>query len=176
MPIYTKTGDRGHTSIFGGRRVSKSHPQVRAYGTIDELSSQIGLVTSKLTEDERQPLIQIQKDLWQMMGLLAGAEGSITPIEKEIKSFEGWIDKLEGELPKLTRFVLPGGTELASWFHILRTTARRAERETVDFFLSETPHNITEENEGIMLRYLNRLSDLFFMLARSHAQGTEIQT
>lgn len=177
MAIYTKTGDKGHTSIFGGRRVAKSHPQIRAYGTIDELTSQIGLVTSYTEEkQEREFLQSIQRDLWQMMSLLAGADVSVTHIEKEILKFETEIDVLEKELPKLTRFILPGGTPVSAHYHIARTICRRSEREVVDFFLSETPHNISEESEAVMLKYLNRLSDLFFMMARKHNKGGDITT
>lgn len=177
MAIYTKTGDKGHTSIFGGRRVAKSHPQVQGYGTIDELTSQIGLVAAMVEEqEEKEFLLSIQRDLWQMMSLLAGADVSITEIAEEIEKFEKKIDKLEQSLPKLTRFILPGGTPVSAQYHIVRTICRRSEREVVQFFLSETPHNIPEESESIMLQYLNRLSDLFFMLARKHNNGVDITT
>lgn len=177
MPIYTKTGDTGKTSIFGGERIAKSHPRVNTYGTIDELTSQMGLVAAKITDTEDGSLlVGIQKDLYQMMAMLAGAEGDISTIDAEIEKFEKKIDELDKQLPKLTRFVLPGGTELGGWFHVLRTTCRRAEREAVAFFINETPHNLGEESERIMLKYLNRLSDLFFMMARKYAEGKEIVT
>jgi cob(I)alamin adenosyltransferase len=177
MAIYTKTGDTGKTSIFGGRRIAKSHPQVNAYGTIDELSCQIGLICSTTDRKEEQELlITIQKDLWQMMAILAGAEADIQQIEQRLNRFESEIDRLDAALPQLKRFVLPGGTQMSSWYHVLRAVCRRSEREVVAFFLSETPHSITEEDEATMLRYLNRLSDLFFMMARDHANGTEIST
>lgn len=177
MPIYTKTGDKGQTSIFGGGRVPKSHPQVQAYGTIDELTSQIGLVIAKLSDtDEQAFLTKIQRDLYEMMALLAGATKPIDHIEAEIEHFESRIDTIEQSLPKLTRFILPGGTELAGWFHVLRTTARRAERETVGFFLNELVHGINEDSQRIMLKYLNRLSDLFFMFGRKYAEGKEVVT
>lgn len=176
MSVYTKTGDTGKTSIFGGKRVAKSHPQVVAYGTIDELTSQIGLVAAKIQDPkETEFLTQVQHDMWQFMAILAGAEKPITEIESEIGKFEKRIDAVDKELPKLKRFILPGGTEMSGWFHVLRTTCRRCEREVVSFFLAETPHNITEESEQIMLKYLNRLSDLFFMLARKYAEGKEIE-
>jgi cob(I)alamin adenosyltransferase len=177
MPIYTKTGDKGTTAIFGGGRVSKAHPQVKAYGTIDELTSFIGLVAVKIDSDEDKAfLTKMQKDLYQMMALLAGAKLPITEEEKEIANFEKKIDQFDKELPKLTRFILPGGTELAGWFHILRTTTRRSEREVVEFFTSDTPHTIDEDSQRIMLKYLNRLSDLFFMYARKYSEGKEILT
>lgn len=177
MPIYTKTGDKGQTSIFGGGRVSKSHPQVKAYGTIDELTSFMGLVAAKLqNKDDSLFLTKMQKDLYQMMALLAGAKLSIVEEEKEIQNFENKIDQFDKELPKLTRFILPGGTELSGWFHVLRSTARRSEREVVEFFISDTPHTIDEDSQRIMMKYLNRLSDLFFMYARKYAEGKEIVT
>ena len=177
MPIYTKTGDKGQTSIFGGGRVPKSHPQVKAYGTIDELTSFIGLVAAKVdVKEDRDFLTKMQKDLYQMMAMLAGAKLTITEEEKEIQNFEKKIDQFDKELPKLTRFILPGGTELSGWFHVLRTTCRRSEREVVEFFLSETPHTIDEDSQRIMLKYLNRLSDLFFMYARKYSEGKEILT
>ncbi len=183
MKIYTKTGDTGKTSIFGGRRIAKSHPQVNAYGTIDELSSQIGLVCSNLPDDatvdqgsEAELLTTIQHDLWQMMALLAGADADIALIENRLDRFEAEMDALESTLPPLKRFVLPGGTVMGSMYHVLRTVCRRSEREVVAFFLEETPRSITDDQEAIMLKYLNRLSDLFFMLARKHSMGAEIQT
>lgn len=177
MSIYTKTGDKGTTAIFGGDRVPKSHPQVKAYGTIDELTSFIGLIAVKIdNKEDRDFLTKMQKDLYQMMGMLAGAKLTLTAEENEIKNFEKKIDALDKTLPILTRFILPGGTELAGWFHILRTTTRRAEREVVEFFLSNTPHTIDEDSQRIMLKYLNRLSDLFFMYARHYSEGKEILT
>lgn len=181
MSIYTKTGDKGQTSIFGGGRVPKSHPQVKAYGTIDELTSFIGLVAAKVQKngspnEDTAFLTKIQKDLYQMMAMLAGAKLTITEEEKEIQNFEKKIDEFDKQLPKLTRFILPGGTELAGWFHVLRTTCRRSERETVEFFLSNTSHTIDEDSQRIMLKYLNRLSDLFFMYARKYSEGKEILT
>jgi cob(I)alamin adenosyltransferase len=178
MPIYTKTGDKGTTAIFGGDRVAKSHPQVKAYGTIDELTSFIGLVAAKIdTKEDREFLIKMQKDLYQMMALLAGAKVTISEEEKEIQNFEKKIDEFDKQLPKLTRFILPGGTEMAGWFHILRTTTRRSERETVEFFLdTEASKSIPEDSQRIMLKYLNRLSDLFFMYARKYSEGKEILT
>lgn len=188
MSIYTKTGDKGQTSIFGGGRVSKAHPQVKAYGSLDELTSEIGLVAALLSshpdttatapdlDTDKTFLTKIQKNLYQMMAMLAGAQLTITEEEKEIAIFEKKIDQFDKELPKLTRFILPGGTVLAGWFHILRATCRRSEREVVEFFTSDTPHTIDEDSQRIMLKYLNRLSDLFFMYARKYSEGKEVLT
>jgi cob(I)alamin adenosyltransferase len=187
MSIYTKTGDKGSTALFGGARISKAHPQVSAYGTIDELTSMIGLCRAVLArENSALPgtqagndgvfLEKIQRELYEMMALLAGAKTPIIHIEQEIEGFEDRIDTIEKSLPKLTRFIIPGGTELSGWFHVLRTTARRAERETVAFFTGETPHTIDDGSQRIMLKYLNRLSDLFFMMARQYSEGNETVT
>lgn len=177
MAIYTKTGDTGQTALFGGKRISKAHPQVASYGSIDELTSYLGLVIAKISDSEEKELwISVQKALYQMMAVLAGAKTPITVVEKDIDIFEQHIDKLDKELPRLTRFILPGGTEMAGWFHILRTVCRRAERDTVAFYESEEDHAIPPETERIMQKYLNRLSDLFFMYARKYAEGKEIVT
>ncbi|MCX7997004.1 MAG: cob(I)yrinic acid a,c-diamide adenosyltransferase [Patescibacteria group bacterium] len=177
MPIYTKTGDKGTTAIFGGGRVSKAHPQVNSYGTIDELTSFIGLVAALVEEvEEREFLTTVQGDLYKMMGIMAGANTPITALDRQIDEFERRIDALDRTLPKLTRFILPGGSVLAGWFHVLRATCRRAEREVVAFFTSDIPHTINDDSQRIMMKYLNRLSDLFFMMARKHSGGNEAVT
>lgn len=177
MAIYTKTGDKGQTAIFGGARVSKADPRVHAYGTIDELTSVIGLVAALINDDEeRRFLISVQKSLYKMMALVAGAPTSAADVEPDIDDFEKRIDSLEKQLPKLTRFILPGGSVLSGWYHILRTTCRRSEREVVAFLAGSTPHTIPQKTQRIMLKYLNRLSDLFFMMARKNSQGSEVVT
>ena len=165
MSIYTRTGDKGTTSLFGGKRISKSDLQVEAYGSVDELTSYLGLATSKLkAKSEKLFLLQIQKDLYKIMAYLSGSKLDLGFLVSRVKNFEKRIDETEKELPRLTRFILPGGTELSSWFHILRTVCRRAERSVVKFFSSnETMKQFSSE---AILKYLNRLSDLFFTLAR----------
>lgn len=166
MPIYTKTGDKGETSLFGGKRINKSHPQVEAYGTVDELTSFIGLVSSKLKNKyDRLFLIEIQRDLWKIMAALSGAKEDLSNLSKRVLIFEKRIDGLEKKLPKLRRFILPGGTELSSWFQVLRVVCRRAERNVVRL-----------NKESVIIQYLNRLSDLFFVMARSYGKGKEIST
>lgn len=165
MAIYTKTGDDGTTALYGGKRLLKSNLQVEAYGSIDELTSFIGLVINKLiNKKDKLFLISLQKDLYQIMAILSGAKINTQFLfEKEILSFENKIDELEKKLPKLDKFILPGGTEISSWFHILRVICRRAERNVVRF-----------NNNIIIVKYLNRLSDFLFVMARNYGKNKEV--
>lgn len=178
MRIYTKTGDKGETSLYGGRRVVKTDERVEAYGTLDELSSFIGLTASRLDESKGEDrkskifLIGIQEDIWKMMAVLSGAKPDLSYLPKRTAAFEKKIDAIQNKLPKLKRFILPGGTELSSLFHVCRAVCRRAERRVV-VLLSSHP---TIENLKSTVIYLNRLSDLFFMFARNASQGKEIVT
>ncbi len=159
MAIYTKTGDKGQTGLFGGKRVSKSDPTINACGTIDELESFIGLVFSKIDDkDDKALLTSIQSNLYKIMGYIAGARVGDMVTEDDVKELEKHIDKIQERVPKLTRFILPQGTELCSWFHVLRAVSRRAERAIV----------AVDIQEEVILHYINRLSDLFFMLARQY--------
>lgn len=168
MAIYTKTGDKGETGLFGGKRVSKSDPTINACGTIDELESFIGLVFSKIDDtDDKQLLTDIQTNLYKIMGFLAGARLGDMVTENDVVKLEKYIDKIQERVPKLTRFILPQGTELSSWFHVLRAISRRAERAIVAL----------DVQEEVILHYINRLSDLFFMLARQYnGEVEEIST
>lgn len=163
MAIYTKTGDDGTTALYGGKRVLKSDPRVAAYGSTDELTSFLGLLISRLKEKPSQKLLTlIQKDLYGIMGVLAGSQNHLN-LESRIKQFEKHIDTMESKLPKLYRFILPQGNEVTALFHIARAVCRRAERDVVEF--SSQP--ITENRQlRTIIKYLNRLSDLFFVLAR----------
>lgn len=174
MAIYTRTGDRGTTSLFGGKRVSKSDLQVEAYGSVDELSSFLGLLISKfITRNSKLFLIKIQKDLYTIMASLSGAKVDLSYLDRRVIDFEKEIDKIDTKLPKLTRFILPGGTEISSLFHICRTSSRRSERNIIRFSLSKKSevYNLLST-----IKYMNRLSDLFFTLARLHAKDKEILT
>lgn len=174
MPIYTRTGDRGTTALFGGKRVSKSDLQVEAYGSVDELSSQLGLTISKLkAKSEKLFLINIQKDLYKIMAFLSGAKVDLSYLDHRVADFEKEIDKIDKKLPKLTRFILPGGTEISSLFHICRTSCRRSERNVIRF--SEATSKPAHQ-QTLVIKYLNRLSDLFFTLARLHSKDKEILT
>lgn len=159
MSIYTRTGDDGTTALFGGKRLLKSDLQIEAYGGLDELSAYLGLLISKTkNKDDKELFTFIQKDLYQMMGYLAGAKINLDYLAKEIIKFEKIIDTLELKLPKLTQFILPQGTELSVHAHIARTICRRAERSVVRY----------DNALKIVIRYLNRLSDLLFMFARTY--------
>lgn len=167
MPIYTKTGDKGKTSLFGGKRLSKSDPLIETYGTIDELTSLLGLIVTRLkNRKDKKNLINIQKDLYVLMAQLAGAKHPIEYLSGTIKLFEQEIDHIQSKLPKLNRFILPGGTENGAWFQIARAVARRAERNVVGL----------KNNHPLTIQYLNRLSDLLFMYARKYSKGEETLT
>jgi cob(I)alamin adenosyltransferase len=171
MSIYTKTGDKGTTSLFGGKRASKSSTQVEAYGTLDEFSSWLGFVIAKLVDRKDIDLLSsIQNDLHKVMSVLSGnAKLSLGKLTKSTLEHEKYIDSLDKKLPKLTSFVLPQGGETTSRIHIARTVCRRAERKLASLF-SENGSGITEKNQLIISRYINRLSDFLFMLARKYSE------
>ena len=167
MKIYTRTGDNGTTALFGGKRVSKSDPQVRAYGAIDELSSFVGLIIAKNAK-EKELLTLIQKDLYFIMAYLAGSPSLAPEIETRLGIFEKTIDSLSSHSPKITRFILPQGTEISTLYHIARTVCRRSERDVVGF--SNKNNTISQLKNQIVIKYLNRLSDLFFAFSRTSNQ------
>jgi cob(I)alamin adenosyltransferase len=174
MPIYTKQGDLGETSLIGGKRVKKSTLRVDAYGTVDELNSVIGVVITSLgakgsrLETELQ---EIQHDLFEIGSELANPEAKeLTFLTQRVSAFETMIDELTQALPELTHFILPGGSMTGAQLHMARTIARRAERRIVSL-------NDREPIDGGIIKYINRLSDLFFTMARyaNHMMGeTEI--
>ncbi|MCX8008515.1 MAG: cob(I)yrinic acid a,c-diamide adenosyltransferase [Patescibacteria group bacterium] len=163
MSIYTKTGDKGETSLFGGERVSKAHDRVHVYGSIDELNSWIGLVASEIAVQEKKEFLhKIQSDLFIIGGFLAGWKHDLAVLPKRVSEMEVEIDAMEENLPELKHFILPGGSKLAATIHITRSICRRVERELVRLYEKE---NIDEKKHRI-LQYINRLSDFFFILAR----------
>lgn len=168
MPIYTKTGDNGTTSLFGGLRVSKSSEVVDAYGSIDELNSWLGLIIAEIDQTQKQDLLKkIQSDLFVIGGYLAGWKTDVSDIAIRVTEMEVDIDVMESALPELTNFILPGGTVLASHIHIARSVCRRVERIVVslaDQIKNEDQQ--TKEIDTVIIQYLNRLSDLFFVLSR----------
>lgn len=171
MSIYTRTGDAGMTALFGGKRISKADCQVETYGSIDELTSYIGLAVVKLkNKKDRNFLIEIQKDLYLVMSFLSGAKVDLVILDKKVTAFEKTIDEIESKLPKLNKFILPGGNEISALFHILRVSCRRAERIFVDYF----NNNRTMKQSNDILMYLNRLSDLFFDMARKYGKNREV--
>ncbi|GEP50556.1 cobalamin adenosyltransferase [Flavobacterium noncentrifugens] len=172
MKVYTKTGDKGTTALFGGTRVPKDHIRIESYGTVDELNSHIGLIRDQeINPHYKEILIEIQDRLFTAGAILA------TPPDKEIlkngkprlnipkisendiELLENEIDAMESELPQMTHFVLPGGHTTVSYCHIARCVCRRAERLSVHL-----AHN--EPIDELVLKYLNRLSDYLFVLAR----------
>jgi ATP:cob(I)alamin adenosyltransferase len=165
MKLYTKTGDKGKTSLMGGR-VNKDDLRVEAYGTIDELNSFIGKAITELDSTIFQDLIEdlqtIQHELFDCGGDLANVmkERQYTLQESSIEVLKNVIDTLSDEAPPLKRFILPGGTSAAATLHIARTVTRRAERRVV------TLMNEKEDVPTVVQKYLNRLSDYFFAAAR----------
>ena len=164
MKIYTKTGDDGTTGVQGGKRISKSNLRIKAYGMIDELNATIGLVISKKFDDDIENLLRdIQNDLFVAGSDLSNPDltNMKNRITKEmVTNVEKTIDRLENELPPITNFILPGGHEVSSLIHISRTIARRA--ETIVISLNEK-EKINDE----CIKFLNRLSDLLFVIART---------
>ncbi len=160
MPIYTRTGDKGETSLFGGKRVLKCNELVDVYGSIDELNSWVGMVAARLDiPDVQEFLYTIQNDLFVLGSTLAGWKTDIKPLSKRVDEMEARIDVMDKELPALKNFILPGGSELGAFLHIVRGVCRRVERQAVQLKQKEPV-------DPLILRYLNRLSDLFFVLAR----------
>jgi len=173
MKIYTRTGDAGQTGLFGGARVDKDDPRVEAYGTVDELNSCLGVVRALGASAETdESLLQIQSDLFTLgaeLACLPGKEDKLRMTilgEPDIARLEGWIDRGEVPLEPLKNFVLPGGCKSAAELHRARTVCRRAERRTV------SAGRISPIRPEVVI-YLNRLSDLLFVLARyeNHVAG-----
>jgi cob(I)alamin adenosyltransferase len=161
MSIYTRTGDSGTTALFGGKRVLKCEELVDVYGSIDELNSWVGLVATETAHEHIKLLLEeIQTDLFIIGGFLAGGKIDITPLDTRVPKMEVEIDAMEEELPKLSNFIIPGGTKEAAHVHIARSVCRRVERQAVALGQKE------EKINPLIIKYLNRLSDLFFVLAR----------
>lgn len=159
MKIYTKTGDKGSSGLFGGQRVPKYHPRLEAYGTIDELNSQIGLLVAQWP-DAAEQLMDIQRMLFTIGSHLASPNQAVSNIEVDlILQLESSMDKMTAELPELRKFILPGGQVAACTAHIARTVCRRAERLVVAVAS-------TDAVDPLAIQYLNRLSDWLFTLAR----------
>lgn len=181
MKIYTKTGDKGQTSLYGGTRVPKYHLRIEAYGTVDELNSQIGLLKDqKIDENTAKSLLKIQNELFTLGAMLAtpteketlksGKERLNIPkiAEPEIQYLEQEIDVMQQSLPQMTHFVLPGGHQTVSFCHIARCVCRRAERLTVHL-------NDHEAIDELIIMYLNRLSDYLFVLARKLTYDNQVE-
>ena len=168
MKIYTKTGDSGETSLFGGKRVTKDHVRIEAYGTIDELNSFLGVLYDNLEDENQRYLINsVQSNLFTIGSILAN-EGKTTDYipdlrESAISVLEKAMDEMDENLPPLTNFILPGGNTVVSFCHIARTVCRRAETRMVAL-------NHIEDVDPKLIKYLNRLSDYLFVLSRKIAK------
>ena len=181
MKIYTKTGDSVTTALFGGTRVKKYNLRIESYGTVDELNSYIGLIKDQEINDTvKVSLLKVQNELFTLGAMLA------TPPEKEtlksgkerlnipkvnlnsIEFLENEIDKMDEELPQMTHFILPGGHQAVSFCHVARCVCRRAERLAVEL-------NDQETINGDIIKYLNRLSDYLFTLARKLSKDLSVE-
>ena len=163
MKVYTRTGDDGKTSLISGDRVRKDDLRVEAYGTVDELSSFVGLLRCEpVPDDVAQHLVDVQRSLFAVGAFLADSEGRMghDPGSWEVGQLESWIDAMDSELPELRAFILVGGCRGAAAAHVARAVCRRAERRVTALAATEAG-----APEGV-LRYLNRLSDALFTLAR----------
>ena len=165
MKIYTKSGDKGETSLLGGKRVKKNHLSIQAYGTIDELNSWIGLIKDNMGEKESSLLISVQEQLFTIGSYLATGNNKKMMIHLPTLSsdptirLEKSIDEIQNFLPEMKNFILPGGSILSSYCHIARCVCRRAERLTI-----ETAE--IQEVSPVIIEFLNRLSDFLFVLSR----------
>ncbi|MBK9660350.1 MAG: cob(I)yrinic acid a,c-diamide adenosyltransferase [Chitinophagaceae bacterium] len=175
IKIYTKTGDDGTTSLIGGTKVPKSHLRIEAYGTVDELNSYIGLCRDLLTDDQgKNTLLEVQDRLFTI-----GSSLACDPIkepkmripdlkETDVELLEKEIDRMNGSIPPMKNFILPGGHIALSQLHIARCVCRRAERCSVRLELESL------EVEAIIIKYLNRLSDYLFVLSRYTGQQLNV--
>ena len=172
--LYTKTGDKGQTSLLGGKKVSKAHLRIDAYGCLDELNAHLGYLKDheELENRLKQQIYWVQEHLFTIGSLLAAEQnfkGFELPTisEHEVTQLEVWIDKIDGEVPPLKNFLLPGGHPVVSYTHVCRTVCRRAERAMVAL-------NEVEEIDPINIQFMNRLSDYLFKFARSLSQLLEV--
>ncbi len=174
MKIYTKTGDKGMTSLIGGTRLSKAHLRIESYGTVDELNSYIGLLRDQDVNSNRRELLkEIQDRLFTIGSHLASEpeqSKKILPdlLASDITLLEKAMDEITGKVAPLKAFILPGGHESISFGHVARTVCRRAERDVIHL-------KQQEDVEEIVIQYLNRLSDYLFMLCRIMAFELEIE-
>jgi len=173
VKIYTKTGDAGETGLLGGTRVSKAAPRVAAYGDVDELNAWIGFARSSADGSLSEMLERVQRQLFAIgarladpVGVVADRVAKTAVSSDDVAQLERWIDALETELPPLRRFILAGGTTTAASLHLARTVCRRAERSVVSLGRDAVERDV--------LVYLNRLSDLLFVMARAANHRTGV--
>lgn len=174
MKIYTKTGDSGQTSLLGGKRVSKAHLRIEAYGTVDELNAYVGMVRDQEVNASRAPFLkEIQDRLFTIGADLATAPDAAKVKkpdlhEEDVMQLEGAMDEMDAVLPPLKHFVLPGGHPVVSFCHLARTVCRRAERACIALAEEESVN-------PLVITYINRLSDYFFVLGRMNAQELGVE-
>lgn len=174
MKIYTKTGDKGKTSLLGGARVSKAHERIEAYGTVDELNAHMGLLRDQEVNAKRSVFVKNIQDVLFALGSNLAAdpakEKTIAPVlkEEDITVLEQEIDRMNESLPEMRNFILPGGHPSVSFCHIARCVCRRAERLVIG--LSEK-----EAVPEMVIKYLNRLSDYLFVLSRKMARELQAE-
>lgn len=168
--VYTKTGDKGTTALFGGARVPKHHIRIESYGTVDELNSYVGLVRDSLEDQEVRTFLEVIQNRLFTLGAILASDPSKDKLsvpellESDVTALEDAIDQMETKLPPLKHFVLPGGHVVVSYCHLARCVCRRAERLSVALDELEPLKNM------LVLKYLNRLSDYLFVLGRYVAQ------
>ena len=179
MKVYTKTGDKGTTSLVGGKRVPKNHPRVEAYGDVDELISYLGVVLcDTTTPHEQELLLKIQKDLMLISAHFA-SDGSAKKMkcigDDDITLLESEIDAMTSQMPPQIAFILPGNPRVASECHVARTICRRAERHALAIVQEKEGEDLSGTQLEIGIRYLNRLSDYLFTLGRfyCHINGVD---
>lgn len=176
MKIYTRVGDQGTTSLIGGTKVLKSDPRIEAYGTVDELNSHIGLCRDMLNDEQVMNMLkEVQDRLFTIGSSLACDPTKELKMklpdlkEEDVKKLEDEIDGMEEQLEPMKHFILPGGHVIVSQLHIARCVCRRAERCCVNIL------NAKQENENIILKYLNRLSDYLFVLSRYQSHLLKVE-
>ena len=172
MKIYTKKGDKGMTSLFGGMKLSKADIRIEAYGTVDELNSFIGVLIAEIDDEKvEKDLLRVQKRLFDLGAILATNPNKPELIQKfddkEITFLESSIDNMEKELDPLKNFILPSGSRLIAFTHVARTVCRRAERRIVAIQDSSKTYEV-------LLKYINRLSDYLFVLSRKLAKDSGV--
>lgn len=171
--IYTKTGDQGETGLFGGTRLPKDHIRIESYGTVDELNAHVGMLRDHVEDGGLRDLLKkIQDRLFTIGSNLASDPEKELPtpdiLDADIELLEQEMDRMDETLPELRNFILPGGHPAVSWCHLARCVCRRAERRVITLTQQES---VAE----IIIRYLNRLSDYFFMLGRYLAQQVKAE-
>jgi cob(I)alamin adenosyltransferase len=174
--IYTRTGDKGMTSLLGGTKVSKSNPRIEAYGSIDELNSYVGLCRDLISDEQSRKMLQEIQDRLFTIGATLACDPEKEPKmkipdlkEEDIQILEKEIDKMDAVLPPMKNFILPGGHPTVAHIHIARCICRRTERLSVALF------EIEDGSSEIIIKYLNRLSDYLFQLARYEAHLLNVE-